>query len=266
MSKDKVLDIKEYKVGLRTMELRQEDDAFGKSFQFIVNGVPIFAKGSNWIPADSFLTRFSDERLEKLIADAAASHQNMLRVWGGGLYEEERFYDLCDKYGMLVWQDFVFSCSIYPLDEADFHENVRIEVDENIKRLRHRASLALWCGNNEMEWGWESWGWQKHPMEDQLPVLVEQFPELGFLLDLSGNAIYSRIGKTSRPPTINSSIIPFLNGLQLSILIPLIGQVLLHPIHLSRMPTARSRAMPIIGTFGTGVNRSQPIVEPFLAS
>jgi beta-mannosidase len=180
---DDIRDKKEYKVGLRTIELRQEDDEFGQSFQFVINGVPIFAKGSNWIPADSFLTRFSDERLEKLIADAAASHQNMLRVWGGGLYEEERFYDLCDKYGILVWQDFVFSCSIYPLDEAEFHQNVQIEAGENIKRLRHRASLALWCGNNEMEWGWESWGWQKHPLEDQLPVLVEQFPALGFLLD-----------------------------------------------------------------------------------
>jgi beta-mannosidase len=181
-----ILDKRDYKVGLRTLELVQENDEFGKSFQFVVNGIPIFAKGSNWIPADSFLTRFSDERLEKLIADAAASHQNMLRVWGGGLYEEERFYDLCDKYGILVWQDFIFSCSIYPLDKSDFHENVRIEVEENIKRLRHRASLALWCGNNEMEWGWESWGWAKHPMEDQLPALVEQFPALGFLLEAIG--------------------------------------------------------------------------------
>jgi beta-mannosidase len=180
-----LIDKKEYKLGLRTIELRQENDEFGKSFQFVVNGVPIFAKGSNWIPADSFLTRFSDERLEKLIADAAAGHQNMLRVWGGGLYEEERFYNLCDKYGILVWQDFIFSCSIYPMDEADFIENVRIEAEENIKRLRHRASLALWCGNNEMEGGWESWGWAKHPMEDQLPALVEQIPALGFLLDMA---------------------------------------------------------------------------------
>jgi beta-mannosidase len=180
------IDKKEYKLGLRTIELRQEDDEFGKSFQFVVNGVPIFAKGSNWIPADSFITRFSNERLDKLIADAATGHQNMLRVWGGGLYEEERFYDLCDKYGILVWQDFIFSCSIYPLDKADFYENVRIEAEENIRRLRHRASLALWCGNNEMEWGWESWGWQKYPLEDQLPALVEQFPALRFLLDMVG--------------------------------------------------------------------------------
>jgi len=185
--RDSILDDKQYQLGLRTVELRQEEDDFGKSFQFVVNGVPIFAKGSNWIPADAFITRFPDQDLEALISAAAASHQNMLRVWGGGFYEEERFYDLCDRYGILVWQDFIFSCAIYPLDKADFHENVRIEVEENIKRLRHRTSLVLWCGNNEMEWGWESWGWQKHPMEDSLPALLDQFPELRPMLDSIGD-------------------------------------------------------------------------------
>ena len=183
---DILLEKRGYQLGLRTIELRQEPDEWGRSFVFVVNGVPIFAKGSNWIPADSFSTRISDEHLEGLIRAAAETHQNMLRVWGGGFYEEERFYNLCDKYGILIWQDFIFSCSIYPLDDADFLENVRIEVEENIKRLRHRASLALWCGNNEMEWGWESWGWAKHPMEYQLPALVEQFPALGFLLESIG--------------------------------------------------------------------------------
>ncbi len=184
-SDGQILDQKEYKIGLRTIELRQEDDEFGTSFQFVVNGVPIFAKGSNWIPADSFITRFSDERLEKLIADAAASHQNMLRVWGGGLYEEERFYDLCDRYGLLVWQDFIYSCSIYPMDEPEFIANVAVETAENIHRLRHRASLALWCGNNEMESGWESWGWAKHELEDLLPALIEQIPALSFLSEMA---------------------------------------------------------------------------------
>ena len=97
---------------------------------------------------------------KRLIRGAAETHQNMLRVWGGGFYEEERFYDLCDRYGILVWQDFIFSCSVYPLDDPDFLENVRVEVEENVRRLRHRASLALWCGNNEMEWGWVDWGWR----------------------------------------------------------------------------------------------------------
>jgi beta-mannosidase len=90
----------------------------------------------------------------------------MLRVWGGGFYEDERFYDLCDRYGILIWQDFIFSCSIYPLDEPEFLENVRVEVLENVRRLRHRASLALWCGNNEMEQGWAEWNWNKPELQD----------------------------------------------------------------------------------------------------
>jgi len=153
-------DRRTFQLGLRTLELRQESDEFGTSFTFVVNGIPIFAKGANWIPADSFPARVSDTHLEHLIRSAASAHMNMLRVWGGGFYEEERFYDLCDRYGILVWQDFIFSCGMYPDDEA-FFENVRVEAVENIRRLRHRASLVLWCGNNEMEWGWVSWGWNK---------------------------------------------------------------------------------------------------------
>jgi beta-mannosidase len=163
---DRLLDQRQYQLGLRTIELRQNDDQWGRSFEFVVNGVPIFAKGSNWIPADSFPTRITDDYLEALIRDAAKTHQNMLRVWGGGFYEEERFYDLCDRYGILVWQDFVFSCSVYPLNDPDFLENVRVEIAENVRRLRHRASLALWCGNNEMEWGWAEWGWTRPDLED----------------------------------------------------------------------------------------------------
>jgi beta-mannosidase len=170
------------KLGLRTITLVQEDDQWGKSFTFFVNGKPIFAKGSNWIPADSFLTRFPDESLEQLIAAAAAAHQNMLRVWGGGLYEEERFYDLCDRYGILIWQDFIFACAIYPLDNADFRQNLQQEVIENVRRLRHRASLALWCGNNEMEWGWENWGWSRPDYEADLRALIEKVPSLKEML------------------------------------------------------------------------------------
>ncbi len=151
-------DRRAYQLGLRTIELRREPDEWGESFTFVVNGVPIFAKGSNWIPADSFPTRISDAHLERLIRDAALTHQNMLRVWGGGFYEEERFYDLCDRYGILVWQDFIFSCSVYPHADESFTANVREEVVQNMRRLRHRASLALWCGNNEMEWFWAPGG------------------------------------------------------------------------------------------------------------
>lgn len=175
VSQDSIqLDHKEYQLGLRTIELRQKPDEWGKSFTFVVNGLPVFAKGSDWIPADSFPTRISDAYIEGLIRDAALTHQNMLRVWGGGFYEEERFYDLCDRYGILVWQDFVYACSVYPLDDADFLENVRIESIENIRRLRHRASLALWCGNNEMEWGWVEWGWN-HPEVEAFKEPYDQF-------------------------------------------------------------------------------------------
>lgn len=160
------LDARKYQIGLRTIELRQQEDQWGRSFVFVVNNIPIFAKGSNWIPADSFPTRIKDEYLEGLIRSAVETHQNMLRVWGGGFYEEERFYDLCDRYGILVWQEFIFSCSIYPLDSTEFLENVSAEVVENVRRLRHRASLALWCGNNEMEWGWVDWGWKGTEYQD----------------------------------------------------------------------------------------------------
>jgi beta-mannosidase len=165
------------KVGLRTLALRQEPDAYGTSFTFVVNGVPIFAKGANWIPADSFPTQLTMDRLEHLIASAAAANMNMLRVWGGGYYEDDRFYDLCDRYGLLVWQDFIFSCSVYPGDEA-FVENTRREIVQNIQRLRHHPSLALWCGNNEMEWGWVGWGWTERVAPEFKAYYDEMFHEL----------------------------------------------------------------------------------------
>jgi len=173
-SREGSLDQHKYQIGLRKIELRQQEDPWGRSFAFFVNDIQVFAKGSNWIPADSFPTRITDEYLEGLIRSAAVTHQNMLRVWGGGIYEEERFYDLCDRYGILVWQEFIFSCSIYPLDDPDFLENVRVEVVENVRRLRHRASLVLWCGNNEMEWGWVDWHWDQPELQD-LKVAYDQF-------------------------------------------------------------------------------------------
>ncbi len=160
LEQDQVLDRRALNLGLRTLALRREPDAFGISFTFVVNGVPIFAKGANWIPADSFPTRLTRSHLEHLLKSAADAHMNMLRVWGGGLYESDDFYELCDTYGLLVWQDFAFACSVYPTDNA-FFENVRVEARQNIRRLRHHPSLALWCGNNEMEWGWAHWGWKE---------------------------------------------------------------------------------------------------------
>lgn len=160
-----LLDEKKYTLGIRKLELKLEDDPWGTSFKFLVNDVQINAKGSNWIPADSLPTRISRKRLKTLIESAAAVNQNMIRVWGGGYYEDDEFYDLCDRYGILVWQDFMFTCAVYPLDQEDFLENIRNEVSQAIHRLRHHACLALWCGNNEMEVGWTEWGWDKPGME-----------------------------------------------------------------------------------------------------
>ncbi len=172
-----LLDHRTYQIGLRTIELRQEPDRFGASFTFVVNGMPIFAKVANWIPADSFPTRISADHLEQLIRSAALANMNMLRVWGGGFYEGDRFYDLCDRYGLLVWQDFIFACSLYPAEEA-FVENVRLEAVQNIRRLRHRASLALWCGNNEMEWSWVAWGWDTPENQDLKAAYDRMFHHL----------------------------------------------------------------------------------------
>ena len=162
----RTLDRRTFQFGLRTLELRREPDDWGESFTFVVNGVPVFAKGSNWIPADSFPARVTPERLEALLGAAAATNHNMIRVWGGGYYETEAFYDLCDRYGILVWQDFMFACSVYPLTDPEFLANLAAEVRDQVRRLRHRACLALWCGNNEMERGWTIWGWTRPENED----------------------------------------------------------------------------------------------------
>ena len=144
------------RIGLRTLELRQESDEWGRSFYFVVNGLPIFAKGANWIPADVFPSRVTDDQYRDLITSARDANMNMLRVWGGGIYEDDRFYDLCDEMGILVWQEFMFSCGHYPIN-PEFLESVRLEAIDNIRRIRHHACLALWCGNNEMEWGVVNW-------------------------------------------------------------------------------------------------------------
>ena len=169
-----VLDQRVYAIGLRTIELRRQLDRWGQSFTFIVNGVPIFAKGSNWIPSDTFPTRITRAQLEFLIASAAQAYHNMLRVWGGGYYEDEAFYDLCDRYGILVWQDFMFACAGYPLNAETFLANMKVEVEQNVQRLRHHACLALWCGNNEMESGWVGWDWDT-PANADLKAADQEF-------------------------------------------------------------------------------------------
>jgi len=156
---DFLLDEISQKYGIRTIELINERDSIGTSFYFKVNGEPVFMKGANYIPQDVFLPRVSEDQYRKLTKQVKDANMNMLRVWGGGIYEKDIFYDLCDKNGILVWQDFMFAGSLYPNDSA-FLENVKQESIENVKRLRKHTSIALWCGNNEIEVAWGNWGWQ----------------------------------------------------------------------------------------------------------
>lgn len=156
---DRLLDARNEKIGIRSIRLVNEPDSDGKTFYFELNGVPVFAKGANYIPCDNFLPRVTEAIYEKTVLDAVNANMNMLRVWGGGTYEDDVFYDLCDRYGILVWQDFMFACSLYPA-EGDLLENIRQEAIDNVKRLRNHASVALWCGNNECNDAWFSWGWK----------------------------------------------------------------------------------------------------------
>ncbi|MCQ9635612.1 glycoside hydrolase family 2 protein [Chryseobacterium sp. WG23] len=156
----KLLSDETHKIGLRTVELVQEKDGKGKSFYFKVNGNPLYIKGTNWIPADSFSPRITKEKYQKLIRDSKEAHMNMIRIWGGGIYEDDEFYKACDENGILVWQDFMFAGSFYPAD-AEFLNNVKEEVKDQVNRLQNHPSIALWCGNNEIDEAIVNWGYQK---------------------------------------------------------------------------------------------------------
>lgn len=152
LKKDMVLDSSVLKIGLRTVTVNQENDEWGQSFEVTVNGVLLFLMGGDYIPEDNLLARCSKERTEKLLKDCIKANFNCIRVWGGGYYPEDYLYELCDELGLLVWQDFMFACMVYEL-KNEFVENIKKEFIDNIRRIRHHASLALWCGNNEIEWG-----------------------------------------------------------------------------------------------------------------
>jgi len=162
-----VIDAQVTKIGLRSLKLITQPDKDGETFYFELNGVPVFAKGANYIPNDNFLPRVTKKIYEKSVLDAVNANMNMLRVWGGGIYEDDYFYELCDQFGIMVWQDFMFACSLYPF-EGKFKENVKQEAIDNVRRLRNHASIALWCGNNECNEAWFGWGW-KSSYEKQNP-------------------------------------------------------------------------------------------------
>ena len=144
------VDTWERRIGLRTMTIRREKDKWGESFAHEVNGISIFAMGANYIPEDNIFSRITKERTRRLLEQCATANFNVIRVWGGGYYPDDFFYDICDELGLVVWQDFMFACAVYDLSD-DFDANIRAEITDNVRRLRHHASLGLWCGNNEME-------------------------------------------------------------------------------------------------------------------
>ena len=154
-----LLDSKTERVGIRSLKVVHQPDKDGHTFYIELNGRPVFAKGANYIPSDNFLPRVTPENYKRTILDAAGVNMNMLRVWGGGIYENDVFYDLCDEYGIMIWQDFMFACSMYPAEGAML-DNIHQEAVDNVKRLRNHACIALWCGNNECQDAWLGWGWK----------------------------------------------------------------------------------------------------------
>ncbi len=157
---DRELGSWERRIGLRSVALDRGDDEHGTAFTFVVNGRPVFVKGANWIPDDHLLTRITRERLARRLDQATDAHLNLLRVWGGGIYESEDFYDLADERGLMVWQDFPLACYAYP-EEAPLWDEFEAEAREHVARLSSHASLVLWNGGNENIWGFADWGWRE---------------------------------------------------------------------------------------------------------
>ncbi|ACE89544.1 glycoside hydrolase family 2 protein [Rhizobium phaseoli] len=171
-----VLDSYERELGFRSLRLDTSADAHGSAFTFIINDVPLFIAGANWIPDDCFPSRVTAERYAARIEEAKAANIHMLRVWGGGIFEHDEFYAACDRMGMLVWQDFLFACAAYP-EEEPLKSEVEAEVRDNVVRLMSHASLILWNGNNENIWGFDEWGWR--------PIIKQgESWGLGYYLDL----------------------------------------------------------------------------------
>ena len=171
---EKVLDTWERRIGLRTMTMATEKDAYGEKFAHKVNGVEVFAMGADYIPEDNLIARTNKARTRRLLEDAKLANFNSIRVWGGGYYPEDWFYDACDELGLMVWQDFMFACAVYDLSE-EFEENIIAEFKDNVKRLRHHASLGLWCGNNEMEQFVKQGEWVNSPKEQSDYVKMYEY-------------------------------------------------------------------------------------------
>lgn len=172
------------RMGLRTLSVSQEKDEWGSEFCIINNGIKVFAMGANYIPEDQIIPRCTKERTLRLLQHCLDANYNMIRVWGGGWYPDECFYDFCDEHGLLVWQDFMFACAAYILTPA-LEDTIRCEIADNVIRLRNHASLALWCGNNEVESAWVNWGIPDDPeaKADYLRLFESIIPEMVARLD-----------------------------------------------------------------------------------
>ena len=185
----KQVDAWKKRVGLRTLTMHIEKDAYGESFAHEVNGVQVFAMGADYIPEDSIFPRINEARTRELLRQCKEAHFNTIRVWGGGYYPDDWFYDACDEMGLMVWQDFLFACAVYNLTD-EFEDNIRAEFADNIKRLRHHASLALWCGNNEMEMFVERGLWVKTPIQKSDYVKMYEYILPKVLKELDPQTFY----------------------------------------------------------------------------
>lgn len=161
------------RIGLRTLTIEQKTDEWGETFNFICNGMPIFARGGNYIPEDVYLNRNEGFTTAKLVEDCRKANYNCLRVWGGGIYPSDNLFDLCDKNGLIVWQDLMFACAIYDVKNPHFLKNIEAELRDNLTRIRHHASIGLICGNNEMEEAFESWDF--NPTKEERAEYLKQF-------------------------------------------------------------------------------------------
>lgn len=189
-----VFDTVKKRIGLRTLTVRREKDKWGETFEFVNNDVSFFSMGADFIPEDNLLSRRSPERAKKLIDACVDANFNTIRVWGGGYYPDDYFYDLCDEAGIVIWQDHLYACGAYDFTE-EFKKNITLETIDNVKRLRHHACLGLWCGNNELELAWANWGWAERFGKELRDSYINQFetylPELMKKLDPNTSYIFS---------------------------------------------------------------------------
>lgn len=184
-----LVDSVQKRIGLRTMNVDTSEDEFGSRFAHVVNGVKIFAMGADYIPEDSILSRTGRERTRELLENCRMCNFNVIRVWGGGYYPDDWFYDLCDEMGLIVWQDFMFACAVYDLNES-FEENIAEEILQNVQRIRHHACLGLWCGNNEIEMFMSNNMWIRNAKQKSDYIYISEYMIPGILKEADPDTFY----------------------------------------------------------------------------